>query len=74
MFLGSYSYRGVCVYVFIAQCLNFNFSTRRQCVWLLIIYAQNPYYLKAASILAGIFGTGHNMCMSIFVIEIAHDK
>lgn len=42
--------------------------------WLLIIYAQNPYYLYVSSIMGGVIGNGQIICLFIFVSEISYDK
>lgn len=45
-----------------------------QISWLLIIYAQNPCYLYASRLIAGVVGAGQLICITIFVTEISHDK
>lgn len=45
-----------------------------QIIWLLIIYAQNSYYLYAAGIVGGLAGAGQVISMPMFVSEISHDE
>lgn len=42
-----------------------------QLIFVLIIYARNPYYLYVASIIGGVIASCHLVSMPMFVSEIA---
>lgn len=45
-----------------------------QLISLLAIFAQNPYYLYAGSVIGGLVGAGQIISMPLFVTEISFDK